>query len=158
MGEKNFRQPTPLVGKVGENTRNIGVSQSDNNCARLSGRRNTRWWPFCCCHAVLNEGRRRMREHYYMEMNVELYAPADSPPGRKPPEPMRQEIGWSSKTICALFKIKQLSVPVEDRNLDSQNVHPIIQSLQSAITCSVTTSSLLNLRPTYLTTLNATHT
>ena len=28
MGEKNFRQPTPLVGKVGENTRNIGVSQT----------------------------------------------------------------------------------------------------------------------------------
>jgi hypothetical protein len=25
----------------------------------------------------------------YMEMNVELYAPAGFPPGRKPPEPMR---------------------------------------------------------------------
>ena len=61
-----------------------------------------------------------------MEMNVEFYAPADLPPGRKPPEPMQKGNWMVSKGDLRAVRNLKWSVPVQKRNADSQNVHPII--------------------------------
>jgi hypothetical protein len=57
-------------------------------------------------------------------MSGQLHAPAALPPGKEPPVPIEQEVGWTSEPVWTIW-IRENSWPHRDSNSDFSVVQPV---------------------------------